>query len=112
MAENNGADPKNIRAAIGPNIGQCCFETDSDVPVAMVETFGREAEEFIRTVGNKFYVNLKAINALALGRVGVKNIEISTACTMCDPRRFWSHRITRGVRGSQGAIIICKEGRK
>ena len=112
MAENYGADPKNIRAAIGPNIGQCCFETDSDVPAAMAETFGREAEEFIRTVGNKFYVNLKAINALALGRVGVKNIEISTACTMCDPRRFWSHRITRGVRGSQGAIIICKEGRK
>ena len=27
-----GCDPSRIRAAIGPAIGQCCFETDSDVP--------------------------------------------------------------------------------
>ncbi len=110
MEKNFGADPKNIRAAIGPNIGFCCFETDGDVPAAMIAAFGREAEEYIRTAGNKFYVNLKAINALALRRAGVENIEISTACTMCDPDRYWSHRITGGIRGSQGAIIICKEG--
>ena len=112
MSETFGADLKNIRAAIGPNIGQCCFETDSDVPAAMMAAYGREAEDFIQPVGNKFYVNLKAINALALRRAGVELIEISTACTMCDPHRYWSHRITLGIRGSQGAIIICKEGQK
>ena len=112
MAEHFGTDPKNIRAAIGPNIGFCCFETDGDVPAAMVATFGREAEEYIRPAGNKFYVNLKAINALALRRAGVENIEISTDCTMCSPHRYWSHRVTRGNRGSQGAIIVCKEGKK
>ena len=26
-----GADPYTLRAAIGPSIGKCCFETDSDV---------------------------------------------------------------------------------
>ena len=110
MCREFGAKPENIRAAIGPNIGPCCFETDADVPNAMIEAFGPEAEPWIRSSGDKYYVNLKEINALALRRVGVTQIEISTACTMCRPDVFWSHRVTRGQRGSQGAIIVCKEG--
>lgn len=107
-----GCDPANIRAAIGPNLGQCCFETDADVPDAMVAAFGDEVKAFIRPVGNKFYVNLKEINALALRRAGVQNIEISTACTKCDPERYWSHRVHGPTRGAQGAIIVCKEAVK
>ena len=112
MANAYGCDPENIRAAIGPNLGMCCFETDGDVPQAMVETFGTEAEEFIRTGGNKYYVNLKEINALALRRAGVTNIVISRECTMCNHDRYWSHRYTRGNRGAQGGIILCKEAHK
>lgn len=112
MAEVFGCDPKNIRAAIGPNIGPCCFETDAEVPEAMVRTFGEAAEKAIRPVGDKYYVNLKSINALALERAGVTHIEISEDCTMCLHERYWSHRFTRGDRGSQGAIIICKEAGK
>ena len=109
MVENFGCDPANIRAAIGPNIAQCHFQTDSDVPEAMLEAFGEEAERFIRVDGDKYYVNLKEINALSLRRAGVVHIEISDACTACQPHRFWSHRVTKGQRGSQGAIIVCKE---
>ena len=109
MAEAFGCDPQNIRAAIGPNIGQCCFETDGEVPNAMIAAFGEEAGLFIRSVEQKYYVNLKEINALALRRAGVEHIEISTACTMCQHDRFWSHRFTHGLRGAQGAIILCKE---
>ena len=112
MVREFGCDPGNIRAAIGPNIGFCHFETDADVPDAMVAAFGDEAKQFIRTEGPKYYVNLKEINALALRRAGVRQIEISDACTMCSPDRFWSHRVTRGIRGSQGAIIVCREGTK
>ncbi len=107
-----GCDPKNIRAAIGPNLADCCFETDVDVPDAMVEAFGQAAKAYIRPAGNKFYVNLKEINAMALRRAGVNHIEISTACTKCDPDRFWSHRVHGPSRGSQGAIIVCKEAVK
>ncbi len=28
---------------------------------------------------------------------------------MCQPQRFWSHRVTGGDRGSQGALITCRE---
>ena len=112
MVRAYGCKPEDIRAAIGPNIGFCCFETDSDVPEAMIAAFGEEAEQFIRAAGDKYYVNLKEINSLSLRRAGIRHIEISTDCTVCQCHRFWSHRVTKGQRGSQGAVIVCKEGRK
>ncbi len=104
-----GCKPENIRAAIGPNIGPCCFATDADVPQAMRSRFGPAAEKYIRFDGQKYYVNLKALNALSLQEAGVTGIAVSDACTACQPNRFWSHRITGGIRGSQGGIIVCKE---
>jgi len=112
MVQNFGCDPKNIHAAIGPNIGMCHFETDADVPEAMLAAYGEEAKAFIEKRDEKYHLDLKKINALALRRVGVEHIELSDSCTMCEPDRFWSHRYTRGDRGSQGAIIVCKEGCK
>ena len=112
MVSHFGCRAEDIRAAIGPNIGFCHFETDADVPDAMVEAFGDEVKQFIQPKGNKYYVNLKEINALILRRAGVRHIEISESCTVCEHDRFWSHRYTKGQRGSQGAIILCKEGTK
>lgn len=109
MVENFGCDVKNIRAAIGPNLAQCHFETDGDVPHALVCTFGREALPYIKKQGEKFHPDLKAVNALALRRRGVTQIEISDCCTWCQSDRFWSHRVTKGDRGSQGALITCRE---
>ena len=108
MASAFGCRRENIRAAIGPNIGFCCFLTDRDVPDAIIAEFGAEAEAFIRKTGKKYQVDLKAVNAFALCRAGVGNIEISDDCTMCQPNRFWSHRVTGINRGSQGAVIVCK----
>lgn len=108
MVQSFGCCRKNIRAAIGPNIGMCCFQTDEDVPRAMREQFGNAAEPFIRAEKQKYYVNLKGLNALALRRAGVEQIAISDLCTACQPNRFWSHRIVGDNRGSQGAVILCK----
>ena len=108
MQASFGCDPANIRAAIGPNIGACCFACDSDVPEAMVNALGSAAQAHIQFRDAKYYVNLREINAQFLRNAGVRHIEISTACTMCAPHRFWSHRVTKGQRGSQGAIIVCK----
>ena len=93
MVQEFGCEPANIHA----------------VPQAMVEAFGDEVKQFIRPEGKKYYVNLKEINALILRRAGVRHIEISQECTVCQCDRFWSHRVTGGLRGSQGAIILCKE---
>ena len=112
MVEAFGCDPKNIRAAIGPNLGKCHFATDGDVPHALISTYGRDALSYIEKRGEKFYPDLKAINALSLFRRGVTDIEVSDTSTWSESDRFWSHRVTKGERGSQGAVITCKEGSK
>ena len=110
MVREYGCNPADLHAAIGPNIGQCCFETDREVPDALAATLGSEAWEFIEQRGEKYFPDLKELNALWLRRCGVTNIEISISCTACRPDRFWSHRVTNGQRGSQGAVIICRGG--
>ena len=112
MKREYGSRPEDIHAAIGPNIGLCHFETDADVPEAMLSAFGPEMHAFIRQDGAKYHLDLKGINAWILQRAGMKTIEISTECTFCQCDRFWSHRATKGIRGSQGAIILCREGQQ
>ena len=109
MGRQFGSRPQDIRAAIGPNIGQCHFETNADVPQALRAAFGRESAQWIEPRGEKFHVDLKGINRWILNRAGVEQVEVSDACTVCSSSRFWSHRVTGGQRGSQGAIIVCQE---
>ncbi len=109
MVKHFGSRPQDIRAAIGPNIGMCHFETNADVPQAMEAAFGEAVRPYIRRAGSKYFLDLKQINAMVLRRAGVSHIEISDACTVCESDRFWSHRVTGGDRGSQGAVIVCRE---
>ncbi len=109
MVQAFGCRPQDIHAAIGPNIGVCCFETDREVPEAMVRCVGPEAWDHVQTNGRKYYVNLKTLNELLLRRAGVTDIAVCAACTACQSDRFWSHRKTGDRRGSQGAIIVCEE---
>lgn len=110
MRDAFGCEPRNIRAAIGPNIAQCCFETDADVPDAVLAALGAEGARHITKTGEKFHVDLKGVNAALLRRAGVEQIEISTDCTACRPDRFWSHRRLGNARGSLAAIIVCEGG--
>jgi YfiH family protein len=109
MTEHFGCKPENMQAAIGPNIGKCCFETDKDVPEAMYALLGEEAAPYITQKGEKFHLDLKGINAHLLRRAGILSVDISDHCTACNPELYWSHRKVGSNRGSQGAIILCKE---
>ncbi len=108
MTKAFGTDPKNLHAAIGPNIGSCCFETDADVPEALLAAYGSEINPYIRREGEKYFPDLKKINALALQNAGVTAIDLSTDCTVCNPELYWSHRVVGKQRGSQGALILCQ----
>jgi len=88
----------DIRAAIGPCISKCCYETDSDVSLAL--------PEFSAKHGAKFMVDLKEANRCLLDKAGVRNIEISEECTSCKNDKYWSHRKTKGKRGIQATIIM------
>lgn len=104
-----GAKSESVRAAIGPSIGRCCFETNDDVPQAIEKYLSGDTEGlFDRRDDGKTMVDLRAANARRLMQLGLKaeNIDISRECTMCSHDKYWSHRYTKGHRGSQGAVIV------
>ena len=108
-----GSRPEDILAAIGPGISRCCFETHEDVPNAMTEAMGAGALRCIEVLPNgKFHVDLKGLNTLWLERSGVDtaHIAVSPDCTVCRSDKYWSHRVTRGERGSQAALIQLTGG--
>ncbi|MDR1217473.1 MAG: peptidoglycan editing factor PgeF [Oscillospiraceae bacterium] len=110
MERELGCSPADIRAAIGPCISQCCFETDSDVADAMCTLFphgGAERGGIVKRLGGKFRVDIKAANAALLARAGLRpeNISVSDECTRCLHGKYWSHRAMGDTRGSQAAII-------
>lgn len=81
------------------------------MPTAMKEALGAEAETAISGSGPKYHVDLKALNRIWLRRAGVRQIAICPDCTACLPHRYWSHRVTRGDRGSMASFIqLPQEG--
>lgn len=103
-----GAHPADIRAAIGPGIGACCFEVGPEV-VAAAEALLHEPLGALvcPRADGKALLDLKGVNARRLAQLGVPagQIAVSDACTMCRPDVFWSHRATNGRRGVQAAVI-------
>lgn len=107
--ESLGAQPGEIRAAIGPSIGYCCFEVGPEVPEAVMALLPEDHEGLIRPAGQpgKFYVDLRETIARRLAQLGLQReqILVSKECTVCSHDKYWSHRYTHGQRGSQAALI-------
>ena len=104
-----GAEPECIHAAIGPAIGFCCFETDDDVPEAVTRYLSSNTDGiFRRREDGKTMVDLREANRRRLLSLGLKaeNIDVSGECTVCSHDKYWSHRYTKGLRGSQAAFIV------
>ncbi|NLT15365.1 MAG: peptidoglycan editing factor PgeF [Clostridiales bacterium] len=110
MVRELGSYPHDIRAAIGPCISVCCYETDGDVADAVNRVLGRDASGYVIPRGKKYHTDLKGINCLLLMRAGLKpeNISVSPECTSCSSGKYWSHRVTNGKRGSQASLIMMK----
>ena len=109
--ERLGARPERVRAALGPAIGRCCFETDGDVPEAVSRYLdGNTDGLFVRRPDGKTLVDLRAANKRRLLQLGMReeNIDLSEECTVCSHEKYWSHRYTKGIRGSQAACIVME----
>ena len=121
MSESFGCSPPDIKAAIGPCISKCCYETGQDVAVALRSVLNEDADRCITQCSvtqfsvtqcsvtrsdKKYMIDLKEANRLLLVRAGLRDIEVSDECTSCKNDKYWSHRKTNGLRGSQAAIIV------
>jgi polyphenol oxidase len=93
-----GARPSDIRAAMGPSIGNCCFEVDSELG----ERFGREIPGASKHTSagraGKAFIDLRAVVRDQLERAGLAPANIASVgpCTRCASDRFFSRRAAGG----------------
>ncbi len=91
-----GCNPEDIRAAIGPSIGPCCYEVGDD----REEIFRKDPllRNCIKVVEGKpkRHLDLQMAVGLQLEEAGVLSSHIdrgpSKLCTYCNKERFYSYR--------------------
>jgi YfiH family protein len=114
LGEHFGARAADLRVALGPAIGPCCFEVGGEV----VEAFeaglpdARAAGVILEAAaGGKPHIDLKRANRLLLERVGVApdSIDAGPECTSCEEARFFSYRRDQGRTGQHLGFIALTE---
>ena len=86
-----GAKPANIRVALGPSIGPCCFEVGSEVVDEFRTRFGDLPGLVVRGP-LKDHIDLRVALRAALAKAGVTEVDADPPCTKCHPDRFFSYR--------------------
>lgn len=110
-----GADPADIKVAIGQCIHKCHFEVQDDFVENITKAAGADfAARHIEKTAGGLYADIVGMNLEFLLSSGVKkeNIDISPFCTACDGAEFHSHRASHGKRGTMGAVIGIVRERK
>lgn len=111
MTELYDTNPADIKAAIGPAISVCCYEVDYPCAENFLKLEGLESEKFVFPKENgKYMIDLLETNRQILVSCGVKpeNITVSDVCTNCNSDLLWSHRATKGHRGTMCAFMCMK----
>ncbi len=90
----NGAEIDSIKVAIGPAIGECCYDIDEDRYFEFREEFDGFTDKIFHHRTGKWHLDLSLLNYLLLVEKGVKkgNIDFFPFCTKCDEERFFSFR--------------------
>lgn len=120
MGSAFGSKPGNIRCAIGPSIGDCCYEVDDYVMEHIrrleqeLPSAGEEAPALHSASpggAGKRMLNLKEMNRRIMIKAGIlpTHIECTNWCTSCNPDLFFSYRKENGVTGRMASWIGIKE---
>lgn len=113
LCRRYGVLPADVRAAIGPCIHRCCYEVGEDLRASVESSLGKEiADEFVvPKADGKYLCDLVGINERLLTRCGVprENIDAIELCTCCEPKRFFSHRYSGGLRGTMLNVIFVQD---
>ena len=112
MTELYGTNPADITAAVGPAISVCCYEVDKPCIDNFYALEDLDKDKFIFPKdGGKYMLDLLECNRQILVSAGVKpeNITVSDVCTNCNSELLWSHRATKGHRGTMCAFMCLIE---
>ena len=110
MAAAVGTRPGDLRVALGPAIGACCFEVGEEVVDAVGTVVSDAVANGVVVRGkSKPHVDLKRLNVLLLERAGVPpaHVDAGPECTSCDRARFFSYRRDGGRTGQMMGFIAA-----
>jgi YfiH family protein len=107
--ERLGSAPSDVRVALGPSIGPCCFEVGPEV-VEQFQAAYPDAQGVIVPGPNKEHIDLRRATRLSLQSSGVRaeHIDDTPPCTRCAAERFFSYRRD----GAQGGVHMAFIGRR
>ncbi len=134
MRRHFGTIPRDLKAAIGPGIHQCCYEVGAEVRSQFDAQFEYAAELFhevkesdqirdkypllfltARAPGHsdlpkKIFLDLVEANRRQLMSAGVpaKNIAASPLCTACRTDVLFSHRAEKGITGRMLSVAAIR----
>lgn len=99
-------DPGKCLVAIGPAIGEDCFEVAPD----LADKFIAVHPEIVIKNLDRYVVDLSALNSIILQETGVNpaNIFDSGICTVCQSKEFYSYRAEKGIMGRMMGVIALK----
>jgi polyphenol oxidase len=104
-----GATPANIRVALGPSIGPCCFEVGPEVVDQFRGTFGDVPGMVVRGPV-KDHIDLRVATRALLEGAGLApdHIDDKPPCTRCEAERFFSYRRDGKDGGVHMAFIAMR----
>lgn len=114
MNKEYGSRAEDILVVIGPCICKDCYEVSEDVAKEFKTHFSKEQwasflypQEEISKAGQKYQLDLWEANYQLLREAGVakEHIVKSGLCTMCRQDLFFSHRGSKGQRGSLAGFM-------
>jgi YfiH family protein len=123
--------PADLRAAIGPGIGPCCYAVSEDLRTQFDSQFSYAADLFCEvfdsdpirdkypmlfltqrapghsSTGPQIHLDLWEANRRQLLAAGLRksNVTVMASCTSCQPQRFFSHRRDHGFTGRMLNVI-------
>jgi YfiH family protein len=104
-----GSKPGNIRVALGPSIGPCCFEVGPEVVAQFRDAFG-DVKGMVVPGPKKDHIDLRCATRFVLEKAGVapSHIDDTPPCTRCEAERFFSYRRD----GFEGGVHMAFIGRR
>ncbi|QGQ46936.1 peptidoglycan editing factor PgeF [Metabacillus sediminilitoris] len=103
-----GVNPSEIKVAIGPAIGPCCYIVDDRVISAINKSIIEKYPlTYSKITEGQYKLDLKKLNKYLLLEAGIQeeNITVSHHCTSCEKEIFFSHRRDEGKTGRMLSFI-------
>ncbi len=103
-------DPNELLVAVGPAVGQCCYEVGVEVADLFKDKFAYANKIIEENKKEKYLLDLKKANFMQLRDAGMKdeNIIVNQLCTSCNQKLFFSYRREGSKTGRMASLIKLK----